>query len=315
MSFNDALKRLEEERRAEKARAMAKLDLFAKPRKPWDFPEDKPIRYNALKLKENPISSLYKQELPCSENPAAPRHFPDATGWIATLRNPLTEFRELHADDFRRDVEREELRHPTGWTAALREPDKFLEKLKGCRYGKFLEKIPEEKQYLTDFIRTKPSEEDKFYPRILTPAELDISIRNLRRLQPFACSTTQDAKVADIALGIVQNPVFVDLEARTVAKFVPYATNPVTTLVKRRYDNEVVPAIADAMSSYTLGSGLAIFRLKEPRAKPLDSMVAVTEQINRVNYCPAQIRGIIEKGKVRDTYVDAVVARAEELVR
>jgi len=151
--------------------------------------------------------------------------------------------------------------------------------------------------------------------RAISSVQIARLMRDIRELQSFLYSSTQDSRVVEIALEIVQNPVFIDLESRAVAQSLRNSLNSPAVVAGRRYDAQVAPAIVDAMSGFAGILGMAYMEREAPRAKPLDSIVAVRAQINTVNYCPAQVRGIIERGRVKDAYVNGVAARADSLVK
>jgi hypothetical protein len=132
-----------------------------------------------------------------------------------------------------------------------------------------------------------------------------------RELHPFLYDSTQDGRVVETALRVVQDPRFVELEARALAPNVSPGARP-DNLAERRYEGVVVPALASTMAGFAWQRGLAHLGGKSSSVS-LDSVEAVRDQINQVNFCPEQVRGIIAHGKVRDAYVVGVSPRAEDL--
>jgi len=152
----------------------------------------------------------------------------------------------------------------------------------------------------------------------------------LRSLSPFRYSSTQDSRVESIALGIVQDPTFIDLEARAINPYVSAEPNASPQrLAEARYDTVIVDALPNRMASLSWTRGLEYIRgldhtgelehsgrliyTKSLQADTPESIHSVSEQIDRVDFCPAQIRGTIETGKVRDAYVDGVSERVESI--
>jgi len=131
-------------------------------------------------------------------------------------------------------------------------------------------------------------------------------------LRPFLYNLVQDSRVVDIAMKIVQNPRFVDIEARKIA---PITISNPESIAANRYEHVVAGALADAMSDSAFCLGLSFISARSPKSRTIDSIEAVREQINKVDFCPAQIRGIIAHGRVRDAYIASVAERAEQLGR
>jgi len=129
-------------------------------------------------------------------------------------------------------------------------------------------------------------------------------------MNPFWYHGTQDSRVVATALAIVKNPLFVEAEARALN--VGIMTDAYKA-AKTRYDTVVADELARAMSFRSSSLGLYSILEQHQSSSIRDHIQALDEQINRVNFCPAQVKGIIATGKVRDAYVDRVAARAERL--
>jgi hypothetical protein len=131
-------------------------------------------------------------------------------------------------------------------------------------------------------------------------------------LNPFLYNSTQDSGVEKIALGVVTDPVFVRMEAEhIVAEPIPGMSYQKTATY--RYQSTILSALTQSMAGWALCLGSENLGFSKESSTDVDSIEAVREQINKVNFCPEQIEGIIRTGKVANTYVDGVVAKAEEI--
>lgn len=129
-------------------------------------------------------------------------------------------------------------------------------------------------------------------------------------LNPFLYHGIQDTKVVAAALAIVKNPLFIEAEANALnaGKMID-----AYKAAQARYDAVVVDEIARAMSSKSAHLGLYAILEQHKSSSVRDHIEALDEQVNRVNFCPMQVKGIISTGEVRDAYVDRVGSRAEKL--
>ncbi len=146
-----------------------------------------------------------------------------------------------------------------------------------------------------------------------TPADL---IRE-SRLNAFAYSIAMDEKVEQEGLKVVQNPVFVEMEAAKLTSFYSplmskYLNRTGRQAAESRYDATVAPVLSQAIAGGIFARGLGYIAATE-KAGRLDSIEAVRDQVNKVNFCQAQVREILSRRKVKDAYVDKVSERIEQL--
>jgi len=137
---------------------------------------------------------------------------------------------------------------------------------------------------------------------------------NTLRLDPFIYINTQDGIVTRAARRLLTNPSFVESEARAVVESDP-SIMEFYQAARTRYTATVVPVLSGFTSSLANDLGLYSLLEEAPETKTPDALAAVTEQIDKVNFCEKQVRGILETEQLKDAYATPVAAKAESLAR
>jgi hypothetical protein len=132
-------------------------------------------------------------------------------------------------------------------------------------------------------------------------------------LDPWRYTSTQDSSVTGIALRIVSDLVFIAHEARAVYKRMHSLDDPAKA-TRERYEGQVVGDLSRTLSQRASNLGLNHLQSADHYARAVDAVAANVTQINRVNFCPAQIREIISVGRVKEAYVEQVGQRVERLM-
>lgn len=216
------------------------------------------------------------------------------------------DWRRREIPDFRvsRDETRREYLSPEYIIREIKPKDKFSDK-------PLRSKIPS----LDSFREISTTTPESILAKYLEGNPLGLAIASYVQalgLNPFRYTGMQDGRVAFAARRLVTSPSFVKAEARAVAQEKSTKTD-FYHAAWERYTLKVVPALAGLTSTTAINLGFKTILNLEPHESPRDILATVREQVDRVNFCKKQVRGILEQRTIQSAYANAVAVKAEQV--
>jgi hypothetical protein len=146
-------------------------------------------------------------------------------------------------------------------------------------------------------------------------------------LNPFKYKASQIRMVRQAALTLFEDDIYIGLEASAVAGKIlvsrgilcrllgpRYAGNEARAAAELRFNTRVASTLGSMIAAKASKGGFEYFAFFEPDIGAKDSIVAVKEQIDRVDLCQLQVYNTLMDSCVRNAYVSRVAEKADEIL-